>query len=69
MRKWPLNNENKHEEWKTILHIAKIKGFPYPIIWKLNTQVPQTLTLPPSYKYTPSNPQKMNHFHLLQPSD
>jgi hypothetical protein len=42
----------------TILHIAKTKRFPYSIIWKLNTQVTQKLTLPPSHNNTRFNPPK-----------
>jgi hypothetical protein len=63
MHTWPLNNENKHEEWNNILHIAKTKGFPYSIIWKLDTQVTQKLTLPPSHNNTPLNLKKTDRCH------
>ena len=64
MHTWLFNNENKHKEWNTILHIVKTKRFPYSIIWKLNTQVTQKLTLPPSHNSTRFNSPKNGSLSL-----
>jgi len=58
MHSLPLNTEDKHKEWNTILHIAKTNGFPYSSVSKLNVQITQTISLPPSHNSTPSNYQK-----------
>jgi len=65
----PLNAENKHKEWSTILHIAETSGFPYAIISKLHTPITQELILPPSHNIYTFQPLKLGHFHSLAPND
>jgi len=57
MHSLPLNTKDKNKEWNSILHIAKTNGFPCSLISKLNVQITQTISLPPSHNSTPSNPQ------------
>jgi len=56
MHSLPIKNENKHKEWNIILLIAKTNGIPYSIISKLNIQIIQEISLPPSQNNTLSNP-------------
>jgi hypothetical protein len=35
----PLDQQQKHNEWLNILHIAETNGYPTSIIHKLNTQI------------------------------
>ena len=41
MHSLPLNTEDKHKEWNTILHIAKNSGFPCSLFSKLNMRITQ----------------------------
>jgi Mrp family chromosome partitioning ATPase len=67
MHSLPLKNENKYKEWDTILLIAKTNGIPYSLISKLNTQITQEISLPPSHKNTLSNPEKWAPFTYYNP--
>jgi organic radical activating enzyme len=51
MHQLPLNQQQKHEEWTNITHIAKSNGYPISIINKLNTQILNKTRTPPTEQH------------------
>jgi hypothetical protein len=59
----PLDQQQKHNEWLNILHIAEINGYPTSIIHKLNTQIQNRVNKPPKKTELPTKKWITFTFH------